>query len=541
MKILVMVETECDSVWAYTVENKGVMMEPWLAPKICDDLATVGTGKGRTVVKTDQEPAIVDLLKDILRVRTDAGTALDSSRVGDSDSHGKTERAIRKLKGLIRTLRSGLEAEVGEKINIDSPSIPWLVRHAAYLITRSEVKSDGKTALQKMKGRKTTGVLTSFGETVLFKLPRTNVTIGDFEDRFSEGTWVGLTARSGEHLIANAHGVFRAGAILRKPADARWSAELLRSLRGSPKEPRPGSNSSHIPVFVKYDADGARVDKRFAPRDAPQIGPRQMYIYKQDVDLHGPTKHCQACASLQRRGHARGYAHTGVCRLRFDELVRTTERGRRRQEKADERLNEAVRRQEEGEQLPTDAPMETEGEHETQEEQQVEMPHPAAGSSDDHLRSGRKRRAEEHDEDGSTFVPTTTPVEATTAAASRGTKRKPESEDVDAIMHDSISAAILAGRHEQWVPTEEAMMVTKVLRGNRMSAVIAEIIRGKGPFGSHGCDHSRSSSFRPVGTDEVAGPPAGQHQETGGEEGIPKPISVDSEAVDTLKAHPGPW
>ena len=102
-------------------------------------------------MKADQEPAIVDLQKEISRVRSDAGTAPDSSRVGDSDSNGKIERAIRKLKGLIRTLRSGLEAEVGENINIDSPIIPWLVRHATYLIMCSEIKCDaGPTAKIQM-------------------------------------------------------------------------------------------------------------------------------------------------------------------------------------------------------------------------------------------------------------------------------------------------------------------------------------------------------------------------------------------------------
>ena len=142
--------------------------------------------------------------------------------------------------------------------------------------------------------------------------------------------------------------------------------------------------------------------------------------------------------------------------------------------------------------------MQAEGEHDTQGEQEVEISHPAAGSSDDHLRSGRKRRSEEHDEDGSIFVPATPPMEATATAAARGTKRKPESEDVDTIMHDSISAAILAGRHGQWVPAEEAMTVTKVLRGSWTSAVIVERIRGEGLSGS--------SSNRLAGTDEVAGP-----------------------------------
>ena len=34
LKILVMVETECDGVWAYAPESKGTLMEPWLVPKM---------------------------------------------------------------------------------------------------------------------------------------------------------------------------------------------------------------------------------------------------------------------------------------------------------------------------------------------------------------------------------------------------------------------------------------------------------------------------------------------------------------------------
>ena len=96
MKSLVMVETECDSVWAYAVESKGTLMESWLVPNICEDMATVGIGKGRVVIKTDQEPAILDLQNEIAKARAEAGTTLDLSRVGVSDSNGKIERAIRR-------------------------------------------------------------------------------------------------------------------------------------------------------------------------------------------------------------------------------------------------------------------------------------------------------------------------------------------------------------------------------------------------------------------------------------------------------------
>ena len=90
----------------------------------------------------------------------------------------------------------------------------------------------------------------------------------------------------------------------------------------------------------------------------------------------------------------------------------------------------------------------------------------------------------------------------------RGQKRKPEDNGVDAFDTSPLKS-------DKWVPPAEAMRVTKVVAGSRTSAVIAESIRGGSPIGS--------SSFRLVGTDEVAGPPVEQDEHRGEEEGIPKP------------------
>ena len=98
---------------------------------------------------------------------------------------------------------------------------------------------------------------------------------------------------------------------MRRPLDQRWSMEIVKAIKGSPKEPSPGSNHSKIPVFVKYsDPAELKVDRRFAHHVDAKPEPRQLYIYKKDVDEHGPTEGCRACASLGKNGHARGYTHT---------------------------------------------------------------------------------------------------------------------------------------------------------------------------------------------------------------------------------------
>ena len=183
MTCMAMQESECGSVWSYAVTQKGAT-ERWMVEQLVDDIATVGLGQVRVIVKSDQEPAITDVQRELAKVRAEPGTALENSRVGDSNSNGRAERAVQDLKGLIRTLRSFTEEMAGGKILLTDPIVPWMVRHAGHLITMCRTRDDGRTAYQRMKGRRTTAKLVPFGEVVLFKIPKTNPDIGDFQDRW---------------------------------------------------------------------------------------------------------------------------------------------------------------------------------------------------------------------------------------------------------------------------------------------------------------------------------------------------------------------
>ena len=88
-----MKETECKSVWAYPVANKGSANEPWVAQQIIYDIETVGIHGERIVIQSGQEPAIKDLKADIAR-RRPAATGTDESRVGDSNSNATAEVAV---------------------------------------------------------------------------------------------------------------------------------------------------------------------------------------------------------------------------------------------------------------------------------------------------------------------------------------------------------------------------------------------------------------------------------------------------------------
>ena len=115
-----MQESECRSVWSYAVDKKG-SSEEWAIQQICEDLETVGLKQDRIIIKDDQEPAIIDVAKERAANRDGRfGTALDNSRVGDSDSNGTIERPIQDVEGQCRTMRSALEEKIGNKITLRS-------------------------------------------------------------------------------------------------------------------------------------------------------------------------------------------------------------------------------------------------------------------------------------------------------------------------------------------------------------------------------------------------------------------------------------
>ena len=143
----------------------------------------MGLKEDRIIAKEDQEPAIIDVAKEIARNRGGRfGTAVDNSRVGDSDSNGTIERAIQDVEGQCRPMRSALEEKIGTKITLRSAIAPWLIRHAVYLITRCRIRPNGRTALQMLKGRRYNGKLADFFEIVHVLIPKAKDMLGKFED-----------------------------------------------------------------------------------------------------------------------------------------------------------------------------------------------------------------------------------------------------------------------------------------------------------------------------------------------------------------------
>ena len=215
-------------------------------------METVGLRDERIVLKADQETSAADIVREVAKLRScEYGAALEQSAVGESNTNATIERAIQDVESQARTLRAALEKRIEHKIVLSDTVVPWLIRHAAALITRCRVRANGHTALEMMRGRKTHAELTEFGETVMFKIPKTKFNPGKFEDQWDMGIYLGYDMRSMESLIGTGVGVFKVSDIRRKPNHERWSSGRVRGMEGSPKAPVPGQSYRRTPAFSK--------------------------------------------------------------------------------------------------------------------------------------------------------------------------------------------------------------------------------------------------------------------------------------------------
>ena len=147
----------------------------------------------------------------VRRECSDIEMVLEETPVGEHQSNGRIEATIRQIQGVFRSIKDGLESKIGERIGGDHWIVPWIVRHAAAMMNRLKITSDGKTAFEKIKGRKYKKEIIEFGELVNYLQPETEGK-DKFNVRWNEGAYIGHLDESGEALIATPMASVRCGA-----------------------------------------------------------------------------------------------------------------------------------------------------------------------------------------------------------------------------------------------------------------------------------------------------------------------------------------
>ena len=167
LKILVVRDMRSKSLFAHAVEAKGSDEAGYAVQCLVDDVAWLGYS--RVILKSDNEPAIVRLLKDALKILKVEGmdqACEEHPPPYDPQANGGIEIGVKLVKGHLKTLRSALEARVGFKIPVAHPVVAWLVTHSSNILTWLSKGKDGRTAYHRVCGRPFNGIFFGFWRVV---------------------------------------------------------------------------------------------------------------------------------------------------------------------------------------------------------------------------------------------------------------------------------------------------------------------------------------------------------------------------------------
>ena len=219
-------DIDSKSIFAHAVPRKGLSHEHG-ADQLCRDIEYLGYRD--IILKTDNEPAMRTLQEEIKGRRRER-TILENSPVGESQSNGVVERAVRTITTQIRIMRLALQSQVGVNFSCLHPVTAWLVNHAADVINKFKVGYDGKTSYERVKGKPFKREVVEFGEKVFFRSGKLDKQ-RKMEPRWSEGIYLGMCRRTGSAYIGHGSEVINAHAIRRVPIEDRWRGDLLREIK----------------------------------------------------------------------------------------------------------------------------------------------------------------------------------------------------------------------------------------------------------------------------------------------------------------------
>ena len=298
--------------------------------KALEFIRECGAEEAEIILKSDQEPAIEALMKDVVKTRGEKITLMERSPAGSSGSNGVVERAVQSVEGVIRTLLSALEERTGAKIGAEERIVVFLAEYAAYLLNRLEVGKDGKTAYERNKGKKGMVMAVEFGERLLWKT-RPKDKMEKLNPRWEYGVFVGIKALSGEVWVATKSGVRAVRSVRRIAAEERWKPDNKDWVQHVPwnrgeEDPDADGEIPEGPVKEGQQgggqpagASGSGDQPRVIVVNTRQTAPREFYIQKRDLEKHGHTKGCAGCRTLIQGGTRQ--AHTVECREGFRKLL----------------------------------------------------------------------------------------------------------------------------------------------------------------------------------------------------------------------------
>ena len=308
--VIVLRDDDTKAYGAHVVTVKGSV--DWVAEKIHDDIEKMGHF-GKITLKSDQEPALKDLVLEVQKVRAghDRETLLEESKVYDSQSNGTAERAVQSIECIVRTHKLALERKINKKIPSKHPIMSWLVEHGADVLNKYHVNKSGRTAYEMIRGKPYNGEMFEFGRRVFHRYPG-KTQGGSMKERWGTGIFLGKLWKSDECMIFNEDGnLVKTRSIKLMTQEESWVADEVEKVSVSRWK---AQFATATPLEEKEDEDGEEPVAR-------TVQARDFSITKQLIEVHGYSEDCGRCRALGRGKSAAGTHHTKACRERFRKLV----------------------------------------------------------------------------------------------------------------------------------------------------------------------------------------------------------------------------
>ena len=249
---------------------------------------------------------------------------LEKSPVGEPQSNGEVENAVRRVQ--IRTIRDGLETRLGNTLPGNHILIRWMVSHAAETISRYQIGKDGKTAHERLRGRKFNKIVPEFAEHVHY------LTLGSLgrnigESRWNTGAFLGIREESGEYKIGTEDGAVKCRTY--KPMgshEERWNWEEVNKIKGLPWQTNPGMPGYDIKPNAIMPDKGEKPGEGAQAKDK-EAKYKGLYIYPSDLkepDGFGYTDGCKGCEKIKEGANTKGGSrkHSEECRRRIIQALR---------------------------------------------------------------------------------------------------------------------------------------------------------------------------------------------------------------------------
>ena len=315
LTIVIMKDRDSKAVFSDMVEVKGQGISGTIQ-RIADNISRLGYKK--VILKSDQEPALIDLINGIIEYRDDP-TIPEHSPVGESQSNGLVERAVRSCKDQIRTSKLALEKRINSRVQPSHPAMAWIIQHAGDTISKYQLGKDSTTSYERLMGKPCKEQVVEFGERVYYKTGPTE----DLEPRWSTGTWLGKRWASGEHFIHIGPEVIKCRAIHRVPLEDRWHKSNLESVVAMPwkLKPSPQDSADNVRVMPPLPQDETSMAPP-QPRQPDVRAPLRPRITKSDLSRWGFTDGCLRCRQLRNGQAEDGSTHREKSRRRIENEMR---------------------------------------------------------------------------------------------------------------------------------------------------------------------------------------------------------------------------